>query len=112
MGLSLNNLLTKIALVKSPKEFFWVLQGNFYYLLYNIYLLPKHLTEQIRDYRALKCSSCVVNGECLKCGCYTLQKLCSDKPDKNYVPFMTRMQWDVYKDLLISKKIKNDTSNR
>jgi len=95
---SLKTLKSKIKLLNSFSDWFYLVQGNLNLFLYNKNLLSKHLKDQI-NYRITLDSTkeCLMAGECLNCGCYIKPKICSNKPDTCYPQFMKKLDWTIYK---------------
>lgn len=93
-------LKSKLELLRSSKDYFYVIQGYLNKWKFNNNLLPLHMVEQILyRIRLNSTKPCIQNGECIKCGCYIIEKLCSNKPDDCYPPFMDKINWELYKAL-------------
>lgn len=82
----------------SPSNLYSYVEGTFNYFRYNNHTLPEHLVYQIENIRVPSCFICVLNGECITCGCRTPHALFASKECVNgkYPKFFNRFELYMY----------------
>lgn len=74
------------------------LEGNTKMMQDGLGFYPAHLKEQIA-YRMLRCTDCMSEGKCMKCGCKLPGKLyVAESCNKDRFPdLMSKSEWDEYR---------------